>query len=49
MHIVKRKREVFGFIGEKIHGKLQACCNKDLSRAGKLTLLKSAAQSTPNF
>lgn len=49
MHIGKRKKEVFGFIGDKIHNKLQAWCNKDFSRAGKLTLLKSAAQSTPNF
>lgn len=49
MHIGKRKKEVFGFIGDKIHSKLQAWCNMDLSRAGKLTLLKSVARSTPNF
>lgn len=49
MYVGRNKREAFGFISDKIQGKLQAWCNKQLSKAGKLTLVKSSAQTTPNF
>lgn len=49
MSIGKNKRAVFGFLVEKIDHKLQGWANKELSKQGKLTLLKSAAQSIPNF
>lgn len=43
------KREVFDFLVNRVGHKLQGWANKSLSRAGKLTLLKSAAQVVPNF
>ena len=49
MSIGKSKTEVFGFLSDKIQHKLQSWCNKELSKAGKLTLIKSSAQTTPNF
>ena len=49
MYVGRSKKEAFGFISDKIHGKLQVWCNKDISKAGKLTLVKSSAQTTPNF
>ncbi|KAL8115005.1 hypothetical protein AgCh_021723 [Apium graveolens] len=49
MYVGRSKKEVFGFISDKIQSKLQAWSNKDLSKAGKLTLVKTAAQVTPNF
>lgn len=49
MFVGRSKKEAFGFISDKIQGKLQAWCNKELSKAGKLTLIKSSAQTTPNF
>lgn len=49
MYVGKSKKEAFGFISDKIQGKLQAWCNKDLSKTGKLTPIKSSAQTTPNF
>lgn len=45
----KNKSNVFGFLAGRVEHKLQGCANKDLSKAGKLTLLKSAAQTIPNF
>lgn len=49
MFVGKNKRAAFGFLAEKVDHKLQGWVNKDLSKEGKLTLLKSAAQSIPNF
>lgn len=43
MFVGRSKREAFEFISDRIQGKLQAWCNKDLSKAGKLTLIKSSA------
>lgn len=49
MCVGKNKRDVFGFLAEKVGHKLQGWANKDLSTDGKLPLLKSAAQTIPNF
>lgn len=49
MWVGRSKKEVFGFISDRVQNKLQAWCNKELSRAGKLTLLKSSTQTAPNF
>ncbi|XP_074352667.1 uncharacterized protein LOC141691812 [Apium graveolens] len=46
---VCNKREVFGFLVNRVGHKLQGWTNKSLSKDGKLTLLKSAAQVVPNF
>lgn len=49
MCVGKSKSEVFGFLNDRIEHKLQGWCNKYLSKGGKLVLLKTAAQSIPNF
>lgn len=49
MCVGKSKQEVFGFLSDWIQSKLQGWWNKELSRSGKLMLLKSAAQTIPNF
>lgn len=49
MYIGKNKREVFGFLEDRVNQKVQGWSNKSLSKAGKLVLLKSAAQALPNF
>lgn len=49
MRIGRKKGEVFQFVKEKIKQKLQGWQNKDISKAGKVTLLKTTAQSIPNF
>ncbi|KAL8119749.1 hypothetical protein AgCh_017015 [Apium graveolens] len=49
MRMGRNKREVFGFLTDKVQQKLQGWMNKDLSKQGKLTLLSSAAQVLPNF
>ena len=49
MCVGKGKKDVFGFISDRVQHKLQAWCNKELSKAGKLTLLKSSAQTMPTF
>lgn len=43
MSIGKSKRNAFGFLAEKIDHKLQGWANKELSKGGNLTLLKSVA------
>lgn len=43
------KTEVFGFLRDRVRGKLQSWCNKELSKHDKLTLLKTAAQAVPSF
>lgn len=49
MYVGRSKKELFGFISDKIQKKLQSWSNKELSKAGKLTLVGTAAQTTPNF
>lgn len=49
MSIGRNKNEVFGFLTDRVRSKLQGWVNKDISKAGKVTLLKSAAQTIPNF
>lgn len=38
MCVGKAKSEVFGFLNDRIDGKLQGWCNKALSKGGKLVL-----------
>lgn len=49
MCVGKNKSEVFGFLIDRIQGKLQGWCNKELSKHGNITLLKTTAQAVPNF
>lgn len=49
IYVDRGKKEAFGFISDKIRGKLQAWSKKELSKTGKLTLVKSVAQTTPKF
>lgn len=49
MYIGKSKKEAFGFLSDRVQSKIHAWCNKDLSKAGKITLLKTSAQTTPTF
>lgn len=49
MYVGRNKKEAFKFISDKVQRKLKAWCNKELSKAGKLTFVKSSAQTTPNF
>lgn len=49
MRIGANKTAVFGFLVDKIEQKLQAWKMQNISKAGKVTLLKTAAQSIPNF
>ncbi|XP_074323405.1 putative mitochondrial protein AtMg00310 [Apium graveolens] len=49
MHIGRRKMSSFSFLLERVEQKLQGWHNKTLSKSGKVTLLKNAAQVVPNF
>ncbi|XP_074352816.1 putative mitochondrial protein AtMg00310 [Apium graveolens] len=49
MFIGRRKVATFSFLSKKIEHKLQGWQNNPLSKAGKLTLLKTAAHVVPNF
>lgn len=49
MRIGRNKVSVFQFLTDKVKPKLQGWGNKMLSRAGKATLLRAAAQTVPNF
>lgn len=49
MTIGRNKTTVFQCLLDRVDQKLQAWGNKVLSRAGKTVLLKTAAQSIPNF
>lgn len=49
MHIGRNEIAEFGFMMEKIDQKLQVWSDKTLPKAGKITLLKTAAQIIPNF
>lgn len=49
MNIGRRKKASFAFLLEKVEQKLQGWQNTVLSKQGKVTLLKTAAQVIPNF
>lgn len=49
MSLGRSKTATFNFLQERINQKLQTWSNHTLSRAGKIKLLKTAAQSIPNF
>lgn len=49
MRIGKKNNEVFSFLNDRVSKKLQGWGTKAISKAGKVTLLKTAAQSIPNF
>lgn len=49
MTVGRLKVATFRFLFDKIEQKLQAWGNQNISRASKVTLLKSAAQTIPNF
>ncbi|XP_074341908.1 uncharacterized protein LOC141679304 [Apium graveolens] len=49
MEVGRKKKEVFGFLTDKVKQKLQVWSNKGMSKAGKYTLLKTAGQVVPNF
>lgn len=49
MMVGRRKNEVFNFLSDRVRQKLQVWSNKAMSKAGKYILLKTAAQSIPNF
>lgn len=40
---------MFNFLNDKVSQKLQGWVNKSISKAGKVKLLKTVAQSIPNF
>ncbi|XP_074352835.1 putative mitochondrial protein AtMg00310 [Apium graveolens] len=45
----RNKVASFGFLHDRVEQKLQVWGNQTLSKAGKITFLKTAAQSIPNF
>lgn len=49
MHIGRRKNDAFKFLSDRVNQKLQGWGNKALSKGEKLVLLKTAAQTIPNF
>lgn len=49
MRIGKNKNSVFNFLVDRVEQKLQTWSVQCISKAGKVTLLKMAAQSIPNF
>lgn len=49
MFVGRRKVAEFSFLSEKVNQKLQNWHNQTLSKAGKVILLKLAAQVVPNF
>lgn len=49
MRVGSNKSEVFNFLVDRVNQKLQAWGMQKVSKAGKVTLLKTAAQSIPNF
>ncbi|KAL8115417.1 hypothetical protein AgCh_022054 [Apium graveolens] len=49
MDIGRSKTSAFAFLLEKMNKKLNAWSHHTLSKGGKLTLLKTSAQSIPNF
>lgn len=49
MSLRRNKVTEFGFLVDRIAQKLQMWRNHSISKAGKVTLLKTAAQTIPNF
>lgn len=49
MTMGRNKVANFGFLHDRVEQKLQVWGNQTLSNSGKVTLLKTAAQSIPNF
>lgn len=49
MHIGRWKNNAFKFLTERVSQKLQGWRNKSMSKEGKMVLLKTTAQSIPNF
>lgn len=49
MVVGRKKKEIFGFLTDKVKKKLHIWSNKKLLKAGKYTLLKTACQVLPNF
>ncbi|XP_074350476.1 uncharacterized protein LOC141689871 [Apium graveolens] len=49
MRVGQNKKAVFGFLVERVSSKLQAWGMGNISKAGKVTLLKSTAQTIPTF
>ncbi|XP_017248940.1 uncharacterized protein LOC108219886 [Daucus carota subsp. sativus] len=49
MYVGRRKVATFSFLSDKISKKLQVWQNQTLSKAGNVTLLKTAAEVVPNF
>ncbi|XP_074374021.1 uncharacterized protein LOC141714399 [Apium graveolens] len=49
MRIGSNRSVVFGFLADRVQQKLQAWTAQNISKAGKVTLLKTSAQSIPNF
>lgn len=49
MLIGRQNVQAFQFIKDKVKQKLQGWRTKGISKARKITLLKTAAQSVPNF
>lgn len=49
MSVGRNKNEVFSFLKDWVGQKLQGWRNKSISKAGNINLLKTTAQSIPNF
>ncbi|XP_074352984.1 uncharacterized protein LOC141692144 [Apium graveolens] len=49
MNVGSSKTEVFGFLVNRVQQRLKGWYGNDVSRAGKITLLSSAAQTIPSF
>lgn len=49
MRVGRKKVSVFQFLTDRVKQKLQGWGNKMISKGGKCTLLKTAAQTIPNF
>lgn len=45
----RSKKKVFGYIKDKVWQQIQGLQSKPISRAGKLVLIKSVAQSIPSY
>lgn len=49
MHIGRHKNSMFAFLVDRVEQKLQTWSSQNILKAGKVTLLKSAVRSMPNF
>lgn len=49
MAVGRKKNAIFSFLTDQVRQELKGWQNKTLSKAGKCTLLKTTAQSIPNF